>query len=120
MSYYKDLKIWKYSLEVVRLTYLLVEIFPKSELFSLTDQMKRASISIWSNIAEWSGRGSIADNLRFLYMSQWSATELEAQIEISKTLGFVSTIQTKELDETLLVLQKMLTKYIQSKKNNQS
>lgn len=116
MGYYKNLDIWSLSLEIVKLTYQLVESFPKSELFSLTDQMKRSSISIGSNIAEWSGRWSKADNLRFLFIAQGSATELEAQIEMAKTLWFISEWSSKIIEEQLLILQKMLTRYIQSKK----
>lgn len=116
MGYYKELDIWKIAIMITKNVYKLVEKFPATELYSLVDQMKRASVSIVSNIAEWSGRSSKADNIRFLYMTQGSCVELEAQVLLSEQLGFTNHEDIKEILDELSSLQKMLYKFIQSKK----
>lgn len=104
------------AVKVTKDTYKLVENFPKTELYSLVDQMKRASVSVVSNIAEWSGRSSIPDNIRFLYMAQGSCVELEAQIILAEGLWFVKSEQIEQILSEITILQKMLYNFIQSKK----
>lgn len=116
MGYYKELEVWKMSVKIAKDVYKMVENFPKTELYSLVDQMKRASVSVVSNIAEWSGRSSIPDNIRFLYMSQGSCVELEAQILLSQELWFVDWEEIEQLLSDITILQKMLYNFIQSKK----
>ncbi|GBE16634.1 hypothetical protein BMS3Abin15_00456 [bacterium BMS3Abin15] len=90
---YKDLIVWQKSIILVRNVYELTENFPKEEIFGLTSQMRRAAVSIPSNIAEGRFRGTTKDFVQFLRIAYGSGAELETQIEISKQL-----IKTKNLD----------------------
>ncbi len=94
--YYKDLEAWKESIKLVKDIYTLTNKFPKDELFGLISQLRRAAVSIPSNIAEGSMRSSDKDSLRFIEISLGSIAEIETQIIISKELGFVDNIE-KEL-----------------------
>jgi four helix bundle protein len=94
---HKDLKVWKESMELVILIYAATKEFPKDELYGLTSQIKRASISIPSNIAEGAGRKGAKEFIRFLYIALGSLSELETQIEIALNLNYV-----KNLDEVIL------------------
>ena len=76
MSTHKDLNVWKKSMNLVILTYRLTNQFPKEELFGLASQMRRAAVSIPSNIAEGHGRNSDKDLIRFLFFSLGSASVL--------------------------------------------
>ena len=88
MHRYRDLKFWSESKELSVEVYRMTTGFPKEEKFGIVDQMRRASVSIPSNIAEGSSRNSNKDFNRFLGYSMGSAYELETQLEISKDLGF--------------------------------
>ena len=85
---YKDLIVWQKGMDLVIAVYELTKHFPREEMFALTQQMKRAAISIPSNIAEGSRRGSRKDFRHFLLNSYGSGAELETQIEIAKRLNF--------------------------------
>jgi len=114
---YKELIVWQKSIELVKDIYELCKFFPKEELYSLVDQIKRSVISIPSNIAEGSGRNTAKEFIQFLYISLGSACELETQLIISKEIGYVSKIEQylKDINE----IQKMLHGLINSlKKNN--
>lgn len=69
-SHYSKLEVWKLSIELSKEIYTITSTFPKVEQYGLTDQMRRASVSIASNIAEGAYRGSIQDNIRFLYIAK--------------------------------------------------
>lgn len=116
MSYYQELDIWKKSVEVIKKVYRYTASFPKTEMYSLVDQMKRASISIASNIAEWSSRWSNADNLRFLQMAKWSCAELEAQVIISHELSFLSDAESEDVQSEVTHLLNMISLFIRKKK----
>jgi len=92
---YQDLVVWKKAMELVVQIYELTEKFPSSELYGLTSQIRRAAISIPSNIAEGRRRGSKKEFLRFLLNAYGSGVELETQLEIAKRLP-----RTKNLDYT--------------------
>ena len=85
-SIYRNLDIWKLSIEPSKKVYILCSKFPKTEIYGLVDQMKRSSISIASNIAEWSGRWTIQENIHFLHIARWSCAELETQIILAREL----------------------------------
>lgn len=85
---YKDLIVWKKSFILVKLIYNLTENFPKKEIYSLSDQMRRASISIPSNIAEGYGRFSKKQFYSFLKISLGSLCELETQLLLSQEIGY--------------------------------
>jgi len=90
---YKDLIVWQRSIQLALEVYKITEKYPRSELYGLTSQMRRSSVSISSNIAEGRSRVSRKQFAQFLIISHGSASELETQIEISKNLTF-----NKELD----------------------
>ncbi len=98
---YKNLIVWQKALELVFLIYELTENFPKEEIYGLSSQMKRAAISIPSNIAEGSRRSSRKDFRNFLLNAYGSGSELETQIEIAKRLKFGKEEIHSKIDTTL-------------------
>ena len=80
---YKELVVWQKSMALVTAVYQISSKFPQSELFGITNQMRRSAISIPSNIAEGFGRNSSQDYLRFLYIARGSLYEMETQIQIA-------------------------------------
>jgi four helix bundle protein len=85
---YKDLLIWQKGMQIAELTYALVSDFPKDEIYSLTNQIKRCSVSIPSNIAEGYGRKSTLSYMQFIKISRGSLFELETQLMLAKRLNF--------------------------------
>jgi len=85
---YKNLIVWQKSVELAVEVYELTDRFPKSEIFGLTSQMRRAAVSIPSNIAEGRRRLTQKEFIHFLTISYGSGAELETQLEISKKLSF--------------------------------
>lgn len=108
---YKDLKIWQKGISLVK---LICESFPKEEVFGLTSQIKRSSISIPSNIAEGWGRNSTQSYSHFLKIARGSLMELETQIIIAKELGFVTELQYNEIIDLITEESKMLNAFIKS------
>lgn len=88
MSSYRDLLVWQKAFTLNILVYRLLATFPSAELYGLSSQMKRAVVSILSNIAEGHTRGSTKEYLQFITIAHGSATELETQLLISKQLKF--------------------------------
>jgi four helix bundle protein len=101
MKAHHKLQVWQRSITFVTEIYQLTETFPQSELYGLINQMRRAAVSIASNIAEGAGRNSKKEFHRFLSISQGSIAELETQLIISENLGYCSDIKNllNELDE---------------------
>jgi len=97
MKTHKDLDAWKLSMALATKIYELTRAFPKEELFGLTSQMRRAAISIPSNLAEGAGRNGDKEFLRFLTIAAGSASELDTQIEIARSVGMGNR---EKLDET--------------------
>ena len=88
---HKDLEVWKESIELVTEIYKLTSEFPTEEKFGIVNQIRRAAVSVPSNIAEGSARSSDKENLRFLDMACGSLAELETQILISENVGFINS-----------------------------
>ena len=86
---YKDLEIWKRGVELVRNIYLLTEDFPKSKTYALIDQIRRAALSIPSNIAEGHARQHQKEFRQFLFVALGSLAELETQLIIAGKLGYL-------------------------------
>ncbi len=89
MMTHKDLDIWKLGIELVEQVYKATAEFPKEEIYGLTNQMRRASVSIPSNISEGAARGSKKEFIKFLYIALGSLAELETQTIISEKLGYL-------------------------------
>jgi four helix bundle protein len=87
---YKDLLIWQKGIEIVCMTYKLVSSFPKDELYALSSQIKRSSVSVPSNIAEGYGRQSTQSYIQFIKIARGSLCELETQLIVAKKLDFIS------------------------------
>lgn len=104
---FKDLIVWQKSMALVKEVYISSSKLPRSELFSLTDQMRRAAVAIPSNIAEGAKRRSRKDYVQFLRIADGSAAELETQIMLAEDL-YKNTNFSKAKD-LLLEVQKMLT-----------
>jgi four helix bundle protein len=97
---FRDLVVWKKSIETAVSVYRLTQKFPKEETYGLTSQMRRAAISIPSNIAEGHGRLTTGEYRQFLGVARGSNFELQTQIEIARELGLGDSMQ---LDETELL-----------------
>jgi four helix bundle protein len=108
VKHFRDLQVWQRSMALARSVYSLTVSFPKSETFGLTQQMRRAAVSVPSNIAE--GRGRLTDKSFALFLSQarGSLNELETQLELSMQLGFAKGTQCsatlREIDEIARML----------------
>ena len=83
------LEAWKRAIQLVKTVYTTTSDFPKPELYGLASQMRRAAVSIPSNIAEGAARESTAEFLRFLYIARGSLSELETQVLIAHDLGYL-------------------------------
>jgi four helix bundle protein len=105
---YKDLIVWKKSIELVVLIYQLTEKFPREELYGLTAQTRRAAVSIPCNISEGSGRGTRRDYGHFIGIAYGSAVELETLIEIAKRVPKTKELQYAQIDSLLSEVGKML------------
>ena len=104
---FKELKVWQKSRVFVKNLFVLTKQFPNDERFELVSQMRRAAISIPSNIAEGSGRNSNKDFRRFLSIAISSAYELETQLIISFDLGYILENEFHRLSEDIHEIQKM-------------
>ncbi|MDD5626330.1 MAG: four helix bundle protein [Patescibacteria group bacterium] len=109
---YKDLIVWQKAITLVIEIYTLTNKFPKEEIYGLTSQMRRAAISIPSNIAEGRRRGSKKEFHQFLLIAYGSGAELETQIEIAKKLPFGNNLDYNKIDSLLIEIMKMLNKIL--------
>ena len=109
---YKDLILWQKAMKLVKLTYLLIRKLPKEETYALSDQMRRAAISIPSNIAEGNGRKSKTEYIRFLDISRGSLFELETQLNIGVMLEFFNDNDVKEIFGLITEVNKMINSLV--------
>lgn len=112
MTTFKDLVVWQKSIELVVAVYKLVNDFPKEEMFGLTSQIKRAAVSIPSNIAEGKMRGGSVEFKRFLLIAFASGAELETQLIIAKKLPKNTKLDYNKVGSLLEEVMKMLNKLI--------
>ena len=112
MKTYQDLIVWKKSIELVLTTYNLTDNFPREEIFGLTSQIRRAAVSIPSNIAEGKMRGGSIEFKRFLLIAFASGAELETQLIIARKLPKMSKLDYNRVDSLLEEIMKMLNKLI--------
>ena len=106
---YRDLLVWKKSVGLVTNIYNLLPHYPKNEEFALTSQIKRAAISVPSNIAEGYGRNSTQDYIRFLNIARGSLYELETQLQISLNLKYIDDDKFDQMFQQSTEIAKMLT-----------
>ena len=106
---HERLQVWQVSILLVEKIYYLTRKFPKEEIYGLTIQMRRASVSISSNIAEGASRHSKAEFKQFLFIARGSLSELETQLIISLRLKYISSNECQEIMELTEKTGKMLT-----------
>ncbi|HEX8174488.1 MAG TPA: four helix bundle protein [Pyrinomonadaceae bacterium] len=105
---FRDLRVWQVSMDLVERVYQLTQTFPSQEIYGLTIQMRRAAVSIPSNIAEGHTREHTKEYLHHLSMAQASLAELQTQIEIAARLGYLSSEQVNQVLEQSISLSKQL------------
>ena len=118
MINYKKLKVWQLGFDISKACYSLVLLFPKEEKYALTVQITRAAVSIPSNIAEGSSRGSAKEYARFLEISLGSSYELETQLLLAEVLGYGDVTLTKSILYMLSQEQKMLLAFLRKIKTD--
>ena len=113
---FKELIVWQKAMELVAEVYRVVKKLPKEELFALSDQIRRAAISIPSNIAEGQGRNSTKEFIRFLAIAKGSKAELETQLLLCVKINYLNSAEIEtaislihEIGKMLNALQKSLT-----------
>lgn len=116
---FTDLDTWKEGHKLVVEIYKTTMEFPKSELFGLTDQMRRCSVSITSNIAEGFGRYSIKEKVQFFRIASGSLTELQNQLIISKDVNFIIKEKFNSLFDQSMITLKMINGLIRSTRNRE-
>src|SRR3989344_2345340 len=115
---FKDLSVWQKALDLTAVLYEVTEKFPDSELYGLTSQMRRAAISISSNLAEGFKRNHIKEKVQFYNIAYGSAAELESQIEVAKKINFLRESDHGRLVGMISEVSKMLEGLIQSVRRN--
>jgi four helix bundle protein len=105
---YQDLLVWQKGLELCISVYQACSSFPRSELYALADQMKRASVSISSNIAEGQARQHVAEFLHFLSVANGSLAELDTQRIVAERLNFLTQETSSSLEQRITEIRKML------------
>lgn len=96
---YRDLVAWQRAMVLVTQVYLATESFPRREIYGLTNQLRRAAVSVPSNIVEGKGRRSKKEYLQFLFKARGSLLEVETQLEISNNLGYIAADQYAAIKE---------------------
>jgi four helix bundle protein len=108
MKDFRQLKVWEKSHQLALAVYKATKEFPKEELYGLTSQIRRASMSIPTNIAEGCGRNTDAEFARFLQIAMGSASETEYQLLLSHDLGFINKEQYDKLNLDVTEIKRMI------------
>lgn len=117
---FKELKVWQKSYQLCLEIYKVTKAFPKNEEFGLTSQMRRAAVSIPSNIAEGYGRKTTPEYIRFLYIAYGSICELETQVLMSGDLGYLIQHSLPKFTDNINEVERMLKALIKSLENKHS
>ena len=113
---HKDLDAWRKSLDLVETVYKVTKAFPQEELYGLTNQLRRAAVSIPSNIAEGAARGSKKEFIQFLHIALGSLSEVETQLVIAKRLNYLEDIGSiEDRIETIRKLILGLIRYLRAR-----
>ena len=117
MHDFRKLHVWKDAVKLSKKVYVLSNTFPKEEIYGLINQIRRAVVSVASNIAEGAGRGSDREFQKFLRYSQGSCYELETQIIIANDLGYIQPDDFKPLINDIIEVEKKIHNLIKSLDN---
>lgn len=112
---FKAIKAWQKSDDLAVKVYEVTQGFPRHQLYTLTNQMQRAAISVPANIAEGSGRSTVADYLRFLYIARGSLFELEYYLHLARRLGYLDEEAYKAVASLQSETAKILAGFIKAK-----
>ena len=113
MRDFHELKVWSKAHHLVLAIYKVSAGFPKREIYALTSQLRRASISVASNIAEGCGRDSEAEFSHFLQIAMGSASEVEYDLFLAHDLTFLNDSEFQQLDNDVVEVKRMLAAFIQ-------
>ena len=113
---YRELLVWQKAMDLATMVYHLTDPFPKREIYGLAAQLRRASVSVPSNIAEGYGRGSRREYLQFLTIAQGSLKELETQVLLAERLAYATAAQASSVLSEAEAVGKMLGGLIRSLK----
>ncbi len=111
---FSDLNVWQESHKLALLVYRVTQHFPKDEQFGLTNQVRRASVSVPSNIAEGFNRISLKEKIQFYSISLGSVSEVQSQILLSKDLGYLNLEEAKEVANLTEIIHKQLVGLIKA------
>ena len=114
IKHYKDLLVWQKSMDLAVEVYNVIKSLPKEELFGLSDQMRRAVVSVPSNIAEGQQRSSTKDYIRFLHIAKGSLGELETQVMLCERLNYLEKEKINKLVDQCIEIQRMISGLINS------
>jgi four helix bundle protein len=114
---HKNLEAWKQSLLLIKEIYVLTKTFPKEELFGITSQLRRAAISVASNIAEGSSRKSSAERKRFYEIARSSVVEIDTQLEISLQIGYLEKEGLQNIESSVAHVFALLSGLLKSQNN---
>ena len=117
---YRKLIAYQKAKEVVKRTYKLLKKFPEEERFAMCDQLRRASVSVTSNIAEGVNRFSLKDKARFIEIAYGSLMEVSSQLEIAEELGYITTSDRQNMDQLIEDDARLLSGILNSYKPNDS
>ena len=106
---HKQLKVWQRAIELVTEIYRITDSFPKKEEFGLTAQLRRAAVSVPSNISEGLTRKSGKEKLHFLNIAQSSLSEIDCQVEIGIRLGYLDQETYEQVEKDLVEVQMLLS-----------
>ena len=118
IRHFTDLEAWKEAHLLAIEIYRITKSFPKEEMFGLTNQMRRAAVSIGSNIAEGFSRNTLKDKAQFYAIAKGSATELESQLLLSKDISYVSNDDFTQVSRSIEQVGRLITglvKYLHNK-----
>ena len=117
---YRKLIAYQKAKEVVKRTYKLLKKFPEEERFAMCDQLRRASVSVTSNIAEGVNRFSLKDKARFIEIAYGSLMEVSSQLEIAEELGYITTSDRQNMDQLIEEDARLLSGLLNSYKPSDS
>ena len=113
MRDFRELEVWRKSHRLTLEVYRASAEFPKTEIYGLTSQMRRAAASIGANIAEGAGKYSSAELMRFLQIASGSASELENHLILARDLGFLESGKQRGLERDVQDVKMMITRFVQ-------
>lgn len=116
-SDYKQLKVWQKAMDLTMEIYRLVKFLPREETYALSDQLRRAVVSIPSNIAEGHGRGTDKEFIKFLWIARGSLLEVETQLIICNRLALIKVEESKFAQSLIVEVGKMLNALITYRTN---